>query len=625
MADDKTAALVVALSAQLTRFERDMKSAGDIADREASRIEKRFSDLNPLAGTFLGNFAANLSTKAFDSAIDFVKDLTRRFVELDATAKLVGESMRDVFGIQQAAAKAKVPVDDVTASVKGLATLLDQLQRGEKNSLSELFAANPDTLKGVDLQALNLQQTFAIIADLVRNARTEIQKIDLAQAAGQTASMVKFLQQGGEAVTYLSKNAAATAPDLQKLADTAKAFDEAWRLAVQNVKSYLSEHLFDIFKQDLADIIALLGIATKFLNLFKNGPIDASTSKAAEDLDKLRSSLLAFKNARDTIDESAGLDTSKNARADRRVAQPPEPRQTGTSTRDPSAPLSNVPLKTQETETRDAFDRTEEQITKHTASVNADTIAVAQNTAVQAQLRAEFQLLNAIRKDEGEVTQAQIDQYTKLRETMSAQQALDAAGIDLSTKHKVAFMAASEGAAAATSAYTKAADGVAKLNSASQQLGSALSTAFADAVVEGKSLNEVFTNLLKTLEKAAINSVFSSFFNQQAGGGLSPFASLLKGTVPGFAEGTDFAPGGLAWVGERGKELVNLPRGSQVIPNGRATGGSTFAPVYQINAAGADSGTVARIQSVLERHAKAIAGQAKGLQSAQRMQATGVG
>lgn len=37
-----------------------------------------------------------------------------------------------------------------------------------------------------------------------------------------------------------------------------------------------------------------------------------------------------------------------------------------------------------------------------------------------------------------------------------------------------------------------------------------------------------------------------------------------------FAEGTSYAPGGLALVGERGPEIVNLPRGSQVFPNGTA-------------------------------------------------------
>lgn len=36
--------------------------------------------------------------------------------------------------------------------------------------------------------------------------------------------------------------------------------------------------------------------------------------------------------------------------------------------------------------------------------------------------------------------------------------------------------------------------------------------------------------------------------------------------IPGYASGTNFAPGGLSLVGERGPELVNLPRGSQVVP-----------------------------------------------------------
>lgn len=55
-------------------------------------------------------------------------------------------------------------------------------------------------------------------------------------------------------------------------------------------------------------------------------------------------------------------------------------------------------------------------------------------------------------------------------------------------------------------------------------------------------------------------------------------ANLSKG-VPGFANGTNFAPGGMAIVGERGPELVNLPRGSQVIPNHELGGGMTVQVV----------------------------------------------
>ncbi len=36
--------------------------------------------------------------------------------------------------------------------------------------------------------------------------------------------------------------------------------------------------------------------------------------------------------------------------------------------------------------------------------------------------------------------------------------------------------------------------------------------------------------------------------------------------IPQYADGTLFHPGGLAWVGEKGPELLNLPKGSQVTP-----------------------------------------------------------
>lgn len=43
--------------------------------------------------------------------------------------------------------------------------------------------------------------------------------------------------------------------------------------------------------------------------------------------------------------------------------------------------------------------------------------------------------------------------------------------------------------------------------------------------------------------------------------------------IPRYARGTSYHPGGLAVVGENGPELVSLPRGSQVYPNGRTPGG----------------------------------------------------
>ncbi|MCD2184189.1 phage tail length tape measure family protein [Rhizobium sp. GN54] len=88
----------------------------------------------------------------------------------------------------------------------------------------------------------------------------------------------------------------------------------------------------------------------------------------------------------------------------------------------------------------------------------------------------------------------------------------------------------------------------------------------------------------------ALGSNLASFFPAAPGGGVSgggfgtwlgnlagnltngagtQWAAAVSGSLlPGlFADGTQSAPGGLAIVGERGRELVNLPRGSQVVPN----------------------------------------------------------
>lgn len=51
-------------------------------------------------------------------------------------------------------------------------------------------------------------------------------------------------------------------------------------------------------------------------------------------------------------------------------------------------------------------------------------------------------------------------------------------------------------------------------------------------------------------------------------------------TRPGHnATGTSNWRGGMTWVGERGPELVNLPRGSQVIPNNKIAAGNVYLTV----------------------------------------------
>ena len=94
-----------------------------------------------------------------------------------------------------------------------------------------------------------------------------------------------------------------------------------------------------------------------------------------------------------------------------------------------------------------------------------------------------------------------------------------------------------------------------------------------------------------SMEESFIKSLTSGIATSLAGwingqGTQNPSASAGKtllgfiggvGHLLGFADGTLSAPGGLAMVGERGPELVNLPKGAQVIPN-RALSGLAVTP-----------------------------------------------
>lgn len=53
--------------------------------------------------------------------------------------------------------------------------------------------------------------------------------------------------------------------------------------------------------------------------------------------------------------------------------------------------------------------------------------------------------------------------------------------------------------------------------------------------------------------------------------------SPLRGLFHLFGEGTDSAPGGLSIVGDKGPELMNVPRGAQIIPNHVLRGAKAYA------------------------------------------------
>lgn len=87
-----------------------------------------------------------------------------------------------------------------------------------------------------------------------------------------------------------------------------------------------------------------------------------------------------------------------------------------------------------------------------------------------------------------------------------------------------------------------------------------LTSGIIDAAIHAKNAGDVIRNVFLNLAQ----QILTQALQKEALPGLEAAGSALLHLIPGFADGTIGAPGGLALVGERGPELVNLPMGAQV-------------------------------------------------------------
>jgi hypothetical protein len=119
------------------------------------------------------------------------------------------------------------------------------------------------------------------------------------------------------------------------------------------------------------------------------------------------------------------------------------------------------------------------------------------------------------------------------------------------------------------------------------------------------SLNEMVVRFM--LDRLVSSLLGGSFFKSLGfggggasggGGSLGDFASGSGPNIAGFASGTDYAPGGMAWVGENGPELLNLPSGSSVTPSSMVR---SHAPVFHIDARGGEIGVEDKIVRALSQ------------------------
>jgi hypothetical protein len=131
----------------------------------------------------------------------------------------------------------------------------------------------------------------------------------------------------------------------------------------------------------------------------------------------------------------------------------------------------------------------------------------------------------------------------------------------------------------------------AEIKSSFESIGNAVSDAFKGMLTGATS----FKDGMKSIINSVIDELWKLYVVKQIVGFFTDTVMpALK--IPKFANGTMNAPGGLALVGERGPELVNLPKGSQVIPNHKMKGGIGGGINITVDARGSSDPAAVRAQ-----------------------------
>lgn len=147
-----------------------------------------------------------------------------------------------------------------------------------------------------------------------------------------------------------------------------------------------------------------------------------------------------------------------------------------------------------------------------------------------------------------------------------------------------------------------------------ESIGQGIGSSFVEAIKGTKSWRDVALDALKSVLAAMVQ-------NASFGGGLG--GALLKGVLGGlvgFANGGSFSVGGAGGIDSQLVAFRASPNETVSItkPGQTARGGGSYAPVYHIDARGADAGAVARIESALKRVDASIEKRAVGAVNQQR-------
>lgn len=561
-----------------------------------SALEQRVAELQK-AGNFDGNAGAGALTNATDTE-----------AKLRATVQLI----REAFEAGQRLAGLDIAKNafgpEITDRLRQDATFLDQMLSTAQKLSADKIVSDDQVGQAIELKT-RLEDAQKVLAEKFKPIQDDLAKLGV----NYHQSWIEIIETMSSAVTQANS-----------------LYD-----AIKRLPGILADAGSSSFWTKLTEITGELGLNSdpKSLGIIFPGEPGFADDPART---KLASGLNNPNAVRRQMQDA--IDVQTRVRGDSSIA----------------------PAKAQ-TEVNDAYDRAIESLQKHTARLQADTQAVGLGAGALEEFRAKSALVTAAQQAgipvQGE-TAKRIDEIA--RAAGAAGEALAKARVSSEIKFGAgtAFLSPEDVAIAqqlrgiygddipAALASSQAAS--LRLVDANREVASTISgdltRSLADATDGTQTAEQAFKSFAKSALRAIEEMVIKLLvvgplmrsLQSGIGGLLGGGASIATDGIGGFgptaplganAAGTDYWRGGPTWVGENGPEIVNLPRGAQVVPNDIARQvGSAGTTIHNVFHVGGDvsQGTIDKLQaSVIAAHQR-VDQVSNVLTSTDRLQRTGV-
>lgn len=627
--------------------------------------------------------------KLMNYATELAKARIEEFNKVTAEANATGFSTDFFQRVTKSAGDARDKIADITEALKKFnAASTDKLGGSDlQKRLDELQKAG--NFGGAAIGGNNSEEKLRSVVALIDDAMQKGQRLaalDLAENAfgpkvaaalradsGYLDDMLKRAD-AIKKTQLISEEDLGRAQDLQRRIDAAqKILADKWK-PVQDDLASLGTNYHDSWVSITETMARAVGFATDLYSTMKQLPDALASAGNASFWQKLTDATgkLGLNSAPDDL-VTDPAEIKKYTAQQRLNAALQNYSNVTRSMRETSDVVSAVRGDTSKApgkdigESANSYDRANEAIEKHIARLGADAQAQGLSTAAQTQLRTEATLTTAAMQAYGKVSADTAKDIAELaKRSGDAAAALEkakvAAAIDFG--RKTAFLSEEDVNIARTlagvygndvSAALASSEAAAlRMNSAMSDISRTLQDTNRGAFVDFTQQIRNGATAMDALRTAGVNALgkiadklvsmaadnlwssafggsgglggfFGSLFKGVGGSGLSAPQSILP---PIYGNGTNYHPGGLAIVGDKGPELVNLPRGSQVIPNNLLPSipaaaandnSSISAPVsISIDARGADreglavvSNQLAKLQSELPSRVVAAVQDAK--------------